>query len=124
MRIRTTHEGSKSWAYPFSETIQDLNLHKSLMMEPLLVANDFDCHRFASAMIPAVQYLTERPFAKSVDDFITIRKMISHYDQVVSTFIIISMIIRGVLQRRWLLVALGANVIDRGEFQYFLTLVL
>lgn len=49
--------------YPFAQTVQDLDLHKSLVMEPLLIPNNLDGYGLASAMVAAVQHLSERPLA-------------------------------------------------------------
>lgn len=46
-----------------SEMVQDAHLDQSLMMEPLLVANDLDGHVLIGAVIQSSYHLTETSFA-------------------------------------------------------------
>ena len=45
-------------------------------------------------MIPAMQHLTKRPFAKRVYNFIPICKMVMIDDKIVTPFIVITVVIR------------------------------
>jgi len=45
---------------PFSEIVEDFDLNEGLMVEPLLVADDFYSNRFSSAVVSTMQNLTER----------------------------------------------------------------
>ena len=45
-------------------------------------------------MIPAMQHLTKRPFAKSVHNFIPIGKMVMIDDKIITPFIVITVVIR------------------------------
>ena len=92
-------------------------------MKPLLIPYDLDRHRLARAMISAVQYLTEGSFAKSVNNLITVRKMIPEDNKVVATLIVISVVVSGVLQSGGLLVALSTNEVDRWVFEDFLAFI-
>ena len=62
-------------------------------METLLIPNDFDGHRLASAMIAAMQYLSKRTFAQGVDHLVPICKMIAVNNQIVTSFIVVTVII-------------------------------
>lgn len=41
-------------AYPFSETVQNLDFHEGLVVEPLLIADDLYGNRLSRTMIPAM----------------------------------------------------------------------
>jgi hypothetical protein len=45
-------------------------------------------------MIPTMQHLTKRAFAKRVHDFIPIGKMVMIDDEIVTPFIIITIVVR------------------------------
>ena len=67
------------------------------MVEPLLVPDDLDRHGLAGAMVAAVQHLTERALAQSVDDFVAVRQMVMHDNEIVASFVVVAVIIRGVV---------------------------
>ena len=58
-------------------------------MESFLVPDDLDGHRFSGTMITAVKHLSERTFAKSVYDLITVCEVIMIDDQIVTTVVIV-----------------------------------
>lgn len=59
-------------------------------MKPLLIANNLHSHEYTRLVVNAPHDLTETSLAKYVDDFIPVRKMISRYDSVVSTFVVVT----------------------------------
>jgi hypothetical protein len=63
------------------------------MVKTLLVANNLDSHRFPRAVIATMQHLAKRSFAKSIDYFIAIRKVIVIDNKIVTAFIIIAIIV-------------------------------
>lgn len=62
-------------------------------MESLFIANDLDSHRFSSAVVTAIEHLTERTFSKSIDNLVPISKVIMIDNKVIATFIVISVVI-------------------------------
>ncbi len=111
-------------AYPFPQIVQDLDLHKRLMVEPLLVADNLDRYRLSCAVISAMQNLAERTFTKGVNDLVSECEVVVHDNKVVASLIVVAMVVRSVLQSRGLLIAPGANVVDRLVLENLLALVL
>jgi hypothetical protein len=93
-------------------------------MEPLLVTDNLDSNRLSSGMIPTIEHLPKRPFSKRVHDFITVSEMIMVDNQIISPFIIISIVVCRVIQRSGLLPARCAITIDRWIVEHLLPLIL
>ena len=68
--------GCKSTTYPFPETIQDLDLYQSLVVETLLVPDDLDCYGLAGTMVAAVEHLSEGALTQRIYDLVTIREVV------------------------------------------------
>jgi len=63
-------------AYPFPQTVQDFDLNQRLVVEPLLVTDDFDSDRLARAMISTLENLAKGALTKRVNDFVAVCKVI------------------------------------------------
>lgn len=92
-------------AHPFPEIVQDLDLNKGLMMEPLLVADYLDGDAQTGRMIPAVKHLSEGALAQCPDNLVSVGEMITSYDQVIASFVIVAVVIRLIVPGGRLLVA-------------------
>lgn len=110
-------------AHPFAEAIQDLDLYEGLVVEPLLVSDDLDGYRFTSAVVATMQHLSERSLAQCIDDFITVCQVVTIDDKIVTTLIVISMIVRRVIDSGWFFVTVSTNVIDRWVIENLLALI-
>lgn len=64
-------------------------------METFLVSNDLDCHKNARFVVDTSDNLTKASFTKEVNHLVSIRKVITIDDVVVTTFVIIAEIGRG-----------------------------
>lgn len=73
-------------------------------------------------MIPAMQYLTERSFAKRVYNFIPIGKVVMVDDEIVTPFIIITVVVRRVIGDSKFFPAIRTKAIDRRIVQNFFAL--
>lgn len=80
-------------AHPFDKILQHFDLNQRLVMEALLVANDLDRDHFARSVITALQDLAERALAQHVNDLVTISNVISWYDEVVASFIVVAVVV-------------------------------
>lgn len=94
------------------------------MVEPLLVADNLDRYRLSCAVISAMQNLAERTFTKGVNDLVSECEVVVHDNKVVASLVVVAMVVRSVLQSRGLLIAPGANVVDRLVLENLLALVL
>ena len=79
--------------HPFPQVIKDLDFYEGLMMESLFIANDLDSHRFSGTVVTTIKHLTERTFSESVDNLISISKVIMVDNKVIASIIIISVVI-------------------------------
>ena len=64
------------------------------MVEPLLVADDLDRDRLASAVIPTVKDLTEGTLPKCIYDLITVCQMIVNDDLIITAVIVVAVVVR------------------------------
>lgn len=78
-------------------------------METLLVAYDLDSDRLASTMITTAQDLAKGTFPKRVCHLISKRQMVMGNNLVITTFIVVTIIVCGVLRRCLLLATSCAN---------------
>lgn len=74
--------------YPSVQVVQDLDFHKSLAMEPLLVPDNLDSHVLSSLVVVTFGNLTKGSLAKHVQNLITEHDMVVIDDDIVSTFVI------------------------------------
>lgn len=99
---------------PFAELLKDLDLDKSLSVEPFLVSDDLDGDRLTRLVIPSLHDLPERPFTKNRPHLVPVAHVIAFHDQVVATLIIEAVVVSR---------AVGANRSDdltsRGEEDVF-----
>lgn len=93
------------------------------MVEPFLVSNDLDRHRFARTMVPTVQYLSERSLSQRVNDLISISQVIVVNDLIIASVVVIPMVICIVAESGHDLFAMGANEVHVLEFKDFLALL-
>lgn len=103
---------SERRSYPFAEIIEDLDLNKSLVVEPLFVADDFDCDRFTGAVITTMENLAKRSLAESIYNFVSIGEMVMVDHKIIASFVIVAIVVDRVVQYRWLLPAACADAID------------
>lgn len=111
-------------AYPFAKVIQNLDLNQCLVVEALLVANDFNGHRLPSAVVSTVQDLTERTLSKRVNHFVTVCEMVMRHDEVVAALIVISVIVRRIFGCCRFFLALRADAVYRWVVQNFLPFII
>ena len=82
---------------PFTQFLQNIDLHQSLLMEALLVPNDLDRHKNAGFMVDAPNDLTEASLTKQINHLVSIREMVAIDNVVVTTLVVITEVgIRGV----------------------------
>lgn len=62
-------------------------------MESLLVSDDLYRDTFSGSVISALEYLTEGTLAKESEDFIPIGQVIAEIDQIISTFIVVTVVV-------------------------------
>ena len=79
---------------PLTKIIKNLDFNEGLMMEPLLVPNNLYCNRLSCRMISTAQYLTERTFPEAVHYFVTVTKMVTLNDKVITAVIIVAVVVR------------------------------
>ena len=120
---RSPVNSCRSTTYPFPETIQDLDLYQSLVVETLLVPDDLDGHGLPSAVIATVKHLPEGALTQSVDNLVTIRQVVAADDLVVTAFVVVAVVVCRDVGRRHLFLALGPDVVDRLVVQDLLTLI-
>src|SRR5690606_16819192 len=93
-------------------------------MEPFLVANDLDCNQRALAMIDATDNLTETSLPENVDDLVSIREMVSRYNVVVPTVVVVAIVgLLGLEVAHNLARILGPTEVDVGIIYDFPPLV-
>ena len=80
--------------YPIAQLLQDVDFYQSLLMEPLLVSNDLDSHQSARLVINASDNLTKAAFPKDVDDFVSVREVISYSNTIIATIVVIAKVCR------------------------------
>ena len=112
-----------AFTYPFPQIVEDLDLHQSLVVEPLFIADDLDGHGLARTVIAAVQHLSKRTLPERVNDLVPIRKVVMRDHQVVATLVVIAMVIVRILHGSRLLLAPGAEEVYRWIFKNLLALI-
>ena len=80
---------------PLAKIIKNLDFNEGLMMEPLLVPNNLYCNRLSCRMVSTAQYLAERTFPKAVQYFVTVTKMVTLDDKIITTVIVVAVVICG-----------------------------
>jgi len=95
---------------PLAKIIKNLDFNEGLMMEPLLVPNDLYCNRLSCSMISTAQYLAERTLAEGVQYFVTVTKMVTLNDKIITTVIIIAVVVRRSVGMGQFLLATSSNV--------------
>ena len=98
--------------YPANEVLENLDLDKSLVMEPLLVPDDLDRDHVSRLVIAALQNLTERALAEDVDDFVAVLYVIVRDHEIVAPLVVVAVIAGRVLLRRRLLLAVRSDEVD------------
>lgn len=93
------------------------------MVESFLVADNLNRHRFSCAMVSTVKNLPERAFPQSIDDFISIRQMIMGDYEVITSFIIVAVVVRGIVHSGLFLITPCANAVHRRIVQNFCAFV-
>ena len=93
------------------------------MVEALLVANDLDSDRLARAVVATMQNLPKGTFTQRIHDFIPEGQVIMHDDLIVASLVIISVIVRRIIQGRRVLRTVAAEVVHRGVIQDLLALI-
>lgn len=68
--------------------MKDLQFHLRLLMEPGLVSDDLNGAMGQLAVVVNFQNLPKRSFAKNIQNFITVRKVVSDNSFVVASLII------------------------------------
>lgn len=106
----------REMTHPFPQVLQNLDLDKCLMMEPLLVSDDLDSDRFPRSMISALQYLAKRPFAEEADDLVPISEVVSLDEEVISAIVVVSVVVGRLITRRRFLLGVRANVVNPRVF--------
>ena len=110
--------------HPFAKLLQNVHLHQCLLMETLLVADDLDGHKRSGLVIHATHNLTKAAFTQHINHLIPIRQMVAKHNVVVPSVVVVPVIVRGVVQNRRLLLALGTNAVHIRVVQDFFALIL
>lgn len=109
LRPETGRGGS---THPFDEVLEHLDLDQGLVMETLLVADDLDRDHVARLVIPALQDLAERSFPENVDDLVAVVKVVVRDEEIVATLVVVAVVVRRLVFRRHLLVAVWTDKVD------------
>ena len=78
--------------------LQDLELHTSLVLEPLLVADELDRDDLAGLVVHAFQRLAEAALAQELNHFEAVRDVVLQNHAVVAALVVVAAVVR--LQRR------------------------
>jgi len=78
----------------FFQVLKDLKFNTSLMMKSLLVSDDLYSDKLIGFIVIALNCLTERSFTDGFKDFIPIRHMILHYNVIVATIVVETVVMR------------------------------
>lgn len=70
--------------------MQNVDFDKSLLMEPLFVADDFDCDKDARLVVNAADHLPKASFSKHINDFVPVGEMIARDNGIISPLIVIA----------------------------------
>src|SRR5260221_14602484 len=93
------------------------------MVKSLLVTNNLDSNGLPGGIIPTIEHLSKRSFSKRVHDFITISKVIMVDNQVISPFIVISIIICRVICSCGLLPATCTIIVEGWIIEHLFLLI-
>lgn len=74
------------------KVFENLKFHACLILELLLVSDDFDCDHFLSFMVHALDGLSETSLAQKFEYFVPISKMILKNNLIIALVIVVSMI--------------------------------
>ena len=61
-------------------------------------------------MISTAQYLAERTLPKSIQNFVTVTKMVTLDDKIITAVIIVAIVVRRSVGMGWFLLATSSNV--------------
>jgi hypothetical protein len=111
-------------AYPFTQIVQYLDLHKCLMMEPFLVSDDLNGNRFTSTVISTVQNLTKGSLPERINHFVSIGQVIAIDDKIVAPIIIIAVIVCGIVTSSKFLVTPGPDVVHSRKLENFFAFII
>src|SRR6186713_1626577 len=78
--------------YPVPKFLQNIDFHESLLVKPLFVSNDLDGNQASSLMVHAADNLPKTSLSKNIYNFISVSKMITIDNVVVSSLIVITKI--------------------------------
>lgn len=85
----------KKQLYPFDQVFQNFDFDESLMVEPLLVPDDFDSYALPCLVIATLQDLTERTFTEETHDLVAIGQVIALDMDIIASFVIVAMVVDG-----------------------------
>jgi hypothetical protein len=75
------------------QILQDSQLDSSLVLEPFLVPDDFDCNHLLLLVVKALQRLAKTTAANFFKDFVAECKMVFHHDLVISALVVIAKVV-------------------------------
>lgn len=74
------------------EVLQNLQLHAGLVLELLLVPDDFNGHHLLSLVVQALDGLSETTLAQELEDFVSVAKMVLKNYLIIALVIVVSMV--------------------------------
>ena len=77
-------------SYPFAKLLQNVYFNQGLLMESFLVADDLHSDQDARLVIDTPDHLPKASFAKDINNFVSIGKMVAWDDGVVAPFIVVA----------------------------------
>lgn len=75
---------------PFLQLLENVDLHKRLLMESFLVTNDLHRNKDSSLVVHAAHDLAKTSFAEEINHFVAICEVISLHDIIITAFIVIA----------------------------------
>jgi hypothetical protein len=108
---------------PLAKIIKNLDFNEGLVVEPLLVPNNLYCNRLSCRMISTAQYLAERTLPEAVHYFVTVTKMVTLDNKIITAVIIVAVVVRWSVGMSWFLLATSSNVKHRRIIKDLLLLV-
>ena len=75
--------------YPFAKLLQNVDFDKSLLVEPLLVPDDLDCHQDSELVVNASHNLAKTALSKNVDNLIPVCQVVTWHNGIVTALVII-----------------------------------
>ena len=77
-------------SYPFAKLLQNVYFNQGLLMESLLVADDFYGDQDARLVIDTPDHLPKTSLAKDINDFVSIGEMVAWDDGVVAPLVVVA----------------------------------